>query len=236
MRPASGKATRRRHLLGITLAALVLVLAMSMALSEITNAIVSGDMSSEGTDLASTEIADESNTETTYEQVTEEPSRYSFASSQGDSNLQVVPGGEIESRILFYNVDGNRITHITLRVVDAPEDWEVDIDPPLHEQNYEVGGQIINVEENLHSEPTELTFEEIADIPHGTACLTLSDRGYALARVITVTIRAPESAETGTSSDIKIAAAASWLGQNGTATVKQTRDFDFRVTVLPAVV
>ncbi len=53
-----------------------------------------------------------------------QPDKYSFAPAREASSLQIIPGGEARVAIYFYNVDGNRINHITL---------EVDIAPPLHD-------------------------------------------------------------------------------------------------------
>ena len=53
-----------------------------------------------------------------------QPDKYSFAPTQEAPSLQIIPGEEARVAIYFYNVDGNRITHITL---------EMDIAPPLHD-------------------------------------------------------------------------------------------------------
>ncbi len=169
----------------------------------------------------------------TADQVTEEPAKYNLASAQRASSLQVVPGGEAKGALCFYNVDGNRVTHITLEVVQAPKNWEVEIAPPLDEVEVESGGQVISVTENLYAEPTELSPEPIEDVPEGMVCLTLSNRGYALAKVVSIIIRVPESEEVGTEGDIKIVAVASWLGQTGVAAINQSRHFDFNVKLTP---
>ena len=139
----------------------------------------------------------------------EEPAKYSFASAQGASNLQVIPGEECRGVIYFYNIDGNRITHITLGVAEAPGNWEVEIDPPLHDIEVSFGGQIITVTENLHAEPTELSSEEIGDVPEGMVSLAVPNRGYALAKPAYIIVRVPESEEVGTKGDIEITAVAS---------------------------
>lgn len=171
----------------------------------------------------------------TANQAAEEPARYNFASVQGAGNLRVAPGGEASGQLRFYNVDGNRTTHIALEVVEAPSNWEVVTDPPLHEQEVSLGGDIITVTENLYVEPTEVLSEEIEDVPEGMTSLTLSNKlgpnipGYALAKVVSITIRVPKSCKAGTNGEVRIRAVASWLGQTGTATIGQTRDFRFTV-------
>jgi len=49
-----------------------------------------------------------------------QPVKYSFASAQEASSLQIIPGGETRVAIYFHNVDGNQITHLTLEVIQAP--------------------------------------------------------------------------------------------------------------------
>ena len=165
----------------------------------------------------------------------EEPAKYNFATAQGGSNFQVIPGQEARGAIYFYNVDGNRITHISLEVIEAPSNWEVEIDPPLHEIEVSFGGDIITITENLHAEPTDLSSEEIEDVPEGMICLALPNKlgegipGYALAKVATIIVRVPESDDVGVTGAIKINAVAEWLGQTGAAAIGQTRDFDFSV-------
>jgi len=169
---------------------------------------------------------------TTASEVDEEPARYSFASVQGTSSFQVVPGGEAQGVIRFYNVDGNRVTRITLEVSGEsriPSGWVVEIDPPLHDEEVQFGDQTATVTENLAVEPAGLSSGPIEDVPEGMVCITVPNRGYVLAKVATIIIRVPDSEGTGVTGDIKITAVASWLGQNGVGTINQTRDFDFNV-------
>jgi len=171
----------------------------------------------------------------------DEEAKYSFASAQGASNLQAIPGKEAEPGVIyFYNVDGNRITHVALEVVEAPDNWVVEIDPPLHQQDYSVSGATVTVTENLYVEPTQLSLEEIKDVPSGwDVCLTLPNRGanpgepgYALAKKVTITVHVPKSEKVGTTGSTKILGTGSWLGQTGAASIQQQRDFDYTVTTV----
>jgi hypothetical protein len=166
----------------------------------------------------------------------EEDAKYNFASAQGAKELEVIPGGESEGVIYFYNIDGNRITHITLEVSQAPENWQVEIDPPTHDIEVEVSGMPVTVTENLHAAPSELLLEEPApgDVPEGMVSIKVPTRGYAFASPACIIVRVPESAEIGTTADIIIAAEAEWLGQGGAAAIKPARDFEFSVTVVSA--
>ena len=164
-------------------------------------------------------------------QAQEQP-RYNFASAQGSKEISVTPGGEGKGSIYFYNIDGNRITHISLEVSQAPSGWEVTIEPPLSETQVLVSGLPVTVEENLYVEPSELLAEEPQDIPEGMVSIKIPGRGYALGKVAQVVVSVPETASLGTTGEITIAGEAAWLGQSGSAAIKQARDFDFSVTIV----
>ena len=158
--------------------------------------------------------------------------KYNFASAQGSKHLNVTPGGEGKGVIYFYNIDGTRITHITLELSQAPKNWEVEIQPPQHEIEVEIGGRRVTVTENLHVKPSELLAEEVEDIPEGMVCIAIPGRGYALAKPAYIIVRVPGGEEIGAKGDIPISAAAEWLGQSGAAAIKQARDFEFSVEVV----
>ena len=162
----------------------------------------------------------------------QEEAKYNFASAQGAKEIKVVPGGEGWGVIYFYNIDGNRITHITLDVSQVPDSWDVEIQPPQHEIEVEITGRIVAVTENLHVEPSEVLAEEAEDVPEGMVCITIPTRGYALANPVYIVVRVPDGEEIGTRGDILISAEAAWLGQSGAAAIKQARDFDFSVEVV----
>lgn len=162
----------------------------------------------------------------------DDEARYNFASAQGSKQIEVVPGCEGRGVIYFYNIDGNRITHITLDVSEAPDSWDVEIQPPLDEIEVEIGGTIVTVTENLHVEPSEVLSEEPEDVPEGMVCVTIPSRGYAVAKPAYIIVRVSEGEEIGARRDILISAEAEWLGQTGAAAIKQSRDFDFSVEVV----
>jgi hypothetical protein len=162
----------------------------------------------------------------------QEEGKYNFASAQGSKEIKVVPGDEGWGVIYFYNIDGNRITHITLDVSQAPDSWDVEIQPPRHEIEVEITGRVVTVTENLYVEPSELLSEEAEDVPEGTVCITVSGRGYALAKPAYIIVQVPESEKIGAKGDIVISGEAEWLGQSGATAIKQARDFEFSVEVV----
>jgi hypothetical protein len=162
----------------------------------------------------------------------QEPARYNFASAQGSHEIKVTPDGESPGSIYFYNIDGNQITHIVLEVSQAPANWQVAIQPPLGETQVDIGGQIVTVNENLYIEPSQVLSEKAEDTPSGIVCITIPQRGYALAKEAKIIVRVPGTEKIGTKGDIIISATAQWLGQSGAVAIQQNRDFNFSVEVI----
>lgn len=161
-----------------------------------------------------------------------EPARYSFASAQGDKELRIPPGREGRGNIYFYNIDGNRITHITLGVSKAPAGWDVSIIPSLSETQVLVGALPVTVVENLYVDPSELLADTPQSTPEGMAVIKVPGRGYALGKLAQVVIRVPDAEPPGKTVAISVAAEASWLSESGAVAVRQARDFDFLITVV----
>ena len=162
----------------------------------------------------------------------EDEAKYNFASAQGDKELQIQPGTEGQGSLYFYNIDGNRITHISLAVSRAPDGWDVSIEPPLTQTQVSVSGMPVTVEETLYVEPAELLTQEPRNVPEDMVSIKVPGRGYTLGKCAQVVVAVPESAPLGSTGEIIIAAEAAWLGQGGSVAVKQARDFDFAVTVV----
>lgn len=165
----------------------------------------------------------------------DEEARYNFASAQGPKDLAIVPGEEGKGEIYFYNVDGNRITHINLEVSEAPSGWEVTVEPGRTETKVMVSGMPVTVVENLYVEPSGLLAGEPQNVPADMVSIKVPGRGYALGKLARVAVGVPESESPGATGEIVIAAEASWLGQSGAAAVKQERDFIFTVTVASGI-
>jgi len=161
-----------------------------------------------------------------------EESHYNFASAQGSKQIMVEPGGEGKAVINFYNIDGNRTTHISLDVSQAPANWDIIIQPLQHELKTTIGGMVVTTTENLHVRPSELLSGETEAIPEDMVCIKIPNRGYALAKPAYIIIKVPESEELGSTGDILISAEAEWLGQGGAAAIKQARDFQFIVRLV----
>ena len=121
----------------------------------------------------------------------EEAAKYNFASAQSDKELKIPPGQEGRGKIYFYNIDGNRITHVTLEVSDAPPGWEVNIEPPLTQTQVRVSGMPVTVPENLYVEPSELLTEEPQTVPEGMVSIKVPGRSPRRGDTPRDTVRTP---------------------------------------------
>lgn len=157
---------------------------------------------------------------------------YSFASAQGSASIAVEPGGEGVGLLFFYNIDGNRVTHIGLRLADAPAGALVNIEPAPREVEIDLSGERVVLSENLFVEPGPLLVEPLGPVPEGSACIELAKGRFAIAKVARVLVRVPSNARLGPAGKVKVTAEASWLGQSGAAALKQSRTFEFTVEVV----
>lgn len=161
----------------------------------------------------------------------EKEAKYNFGSAQGAKELTISPGDEISTKLYFYNIFGNRNTHIALSVGDVPENWDVSIEPALHKITVSVSGVSTIIEENLYLRPPSDVADTIPDdIPEGIEYIS-SSVGFIGAKPVLIKIQVPDDEKLGTVAKITIEAVASWLGQSGTAAITQSRSFDYTITV-----
>ncbi len=111
------------------------------------------------------------------------------------AGAEAKPGQEVVVTWNFYNLYGDRITHITLSRISGP-DWDIRYDPPLHEEEYDISGIIINQTENLAMEnnPVVLTIPE--NPPEGISYVKHPNKeGYIPVKQIKIYLKIPEDAE-----------------------------------------
>jgi hypothetical protein len=161
----------------------------------------------------------------------DESARYSFASAQGAKDLKVAPGGEVEGLIYFYNIDGNRITHVKLAASSIPDGWQVEIEPAEHTTEVLVNGAAFRVSENLYVEPSGVMSVAPGSIPAGMVSIKIPNRGYVFAVPAVVVAKVPSSAQAGQMVGITVSAEAIWLSQGGGVAMRQERDFQYNVLV-----
>ena len=163
----------------------------------------------------------------------QEDAKYNFGSAQADKELKVNPGGEIITKLFFYNIYGNRITHINLEVSDFPENWIISLTPEAHDADVNVSGVITTVNENLYVEISE-AFDEIPEnVPEGIEYIS-SSVVYIGANPVEIKIKVPENEKFG-SYTLRIDASAFWLGQEGTAEIQQSRSFDYKIDLVSEI-
>ncbi len=158
---------------------------------------------------------------------------YNYASVQPGKVLNVIPGGEVTTKLLFYNYYGDAITHISLFPISIPDGWILEIIPSVHNDTFDVSGELVTVSENLFVAPEEAYLEKMVE--EGYEYLEVAGvDGYVRAKVVNVIIKVPEDAEVREVFDVKIGSRAAWLGlRSGTISVKQERGFSYQVKIVP---
>ena len=166
-------------------------------------------------------------------QAQEEQAKYNFGTMQAAKELNVNPGAEIITKLYFYNIYGNRATHIKLEIGEAPENWIIELNPSVKSVDYDVAGTITTVDENLYVEVSEAVDEIPSIIPEGIEYIS-SSVGYVGANLIEIKITVPADEEYGTY-DLRVDASAFWLGQLGSVAIQQSRSFDYKINVVSEV-
>ena len=163
----------------------------------------------------------------------QEDAKYNFGSAQADKELKTNPGGEISTKLYFYNIYGNRITHIKLEVSESPENWIIRLTPDVHDAEVDVSGVITTINENLYVEISEAVDEIPENVPEGIEYIS-SSVGYIGAKPVEIKIKVPSDEAYGTY-DLRIDASAFWLGQQGTAEIQQSRSFDYKIDLVSEI-
>ncbi len=161
----------------------------------------------------------------------QEPARFNFGTMQPTRGVVIEPGTEAVETLYFYNIYGNRVTHVRLIVSEAPGSWDVSFEPGAAVQTFEVSGQEVDSLENVFVEPTETVAERPDPAPEGMTYLkTGGIDGWIPAKVVKVKIRVPEDAGLGRYR-VRVDATANWFGTQGVVVSKQARSFDYDVQV-----
>ncbi|MCD6477759.1 MAG: hypothetical protein J7K87_02025 [Candidatus Aenigmarchaeota archaeon] len=159
---------------------------------------------------------------------------YNLGTMQKDKVIEVEPGKSATTKIYFYNIFGNRITHVKLNVEEAPEGWGIEINPELHNVTLNVTGVIIHVEENLYTIPCSMDKDwcptNDTTPREGVEYLTASGvDGKVPAKYVTITVHAPSGTPLWKEYPLKITATANWYGEAGMVALSQQRDFDYTI-------
>jgi hypothetical protein len=159
----------------------------------------------------------------------EDAPNYNFGSMQGALSLSIKPGDEVSTRLYFYNLYGNRPTHIKLNVTSASSGVKVIFSPALEKKDYDVSGEKVSVQENLVVYPSNASQEK----GENTASIEYisSKVGWIASNFVSVTIKAPENAKVGSEFKVKLTGTAFWLGQGGSIALQQQRDFEYSVKI-----
>lgn len=166
--------------------------------------------------------------------VAEDAPKYNFASTTAAGTIQIEPGETLKvPAIYFFNIYGNRITHVTLSLASAPDNLKVRIEPIIHEIQSNISGTIVTSNENLYVSPSQPVKEVPTVIPEGMTYITLSGvEGNIPVKIAYLNITAPKETPLGSKYPVSIKAVGSWFGQSATLAFSQERSFDFTVEII----
>lgn len=161
----------------------------------------------------------------------EEGPKYNFGTTAASGTILLEPGQNMKvPAIYFFNVFGNRITHVSLTLTDYPKGWNVKIEPELHEVQVNISGTIVTSTESLYASPSQAVAEIPEKPDEGTQYITLGGiEGYVPAKTAYLNITAPPGTPLGGSYTISVSAVGSWFGQAANVALSQERSFNFEV-------
>jgi len=111
------------------------------------------------------------------------------------ANANAKPGQTVEVVWNFYNLYGDRTTHVLVSKSEGA-DWEISYEPNLHEAQYEVSGVIEIIEENLFLEKKDVVLKVPDNFSIGEIYLKHpKEEGYIPAKQLKIFIKVPENAE-----------------------------------------
>ncbi|GEM_PF-6477419 len=125
------------------------------------------------------------------------------------------PGDEIEVTWNFYNLYGDRLTHVVVNKIKGP-DWKIRYDPELREQNYEVSGVIEKIRENIAVEKSPIVLEIPESPPEGIDYVKHpNEEGYIPVRPLKIYLSIPDDADLWEEYDFVFEAKGSCVSEPG---------------------
>jgi len=110
-------------------------------------------------------------------------------------NINAKPGQEVMINWNFYNLYGNRITHVVVNKLEGP-DWKIRYDPEIHEAKYDISGVVEKVQENLALENNQVVLEIPYNLQEGINYVKHPNQdGYIPVKTVKIYITIPEDAK-----------------------------------------
>lgn len=145
------------------------------------------------------------------------------------ASAKAIPGQTVVAIWNFYNLYGDRITHVKINQTEGPE-WKITFEPELHTATYEVIGVIQTIEENVAIEPTSIVEEIPETIPEGMDYVKHpKEEGYIPVKPVKIYIEVPENAEIWKDYDFRFEAIGNCFMEPGAAVPGVATQFDLSV-------
>ncbi len=167
-----------------------------------------------------------------------EGGEYNFGTMQAEKFIAVEPGKTAEAKLYFFNVNGNRDTHVSLALSEIPNGFTAELIPAVHNASYNISGIVVETQENLVAKVTPrstLPKQKPESVPEGVEYVTMGGvEGFVPAQVVTIRLTAPADAPLWSTYKLRVSAVAGWfdVGSTGPISVKQVREFIYEVRVV----
>jgi len=143
-------------------------------------------------------------------------------------NANVQPGGTVVVKWNFYNLYGDRTTHVSVSKTGGPN-WKISYEPELHEEQYEVSGVVESIEENLAVEKRDIVPEKGSE--EGWVYLKHpNEKGYILAKELKIYIEVPETTELWKNYKFIFKANGNCFSEPGTVPVSGGAQLEVKIT------
>lgn len=161
----------------------------------------------------------------------EDAPKYNFGTTAAGGMIFIQPGETLKvPAIYFFNIYGNRITHVSLELTSTIKGWDVRIEPELNNVQVNISGTIVNASENLYVVPSQPEKNIPSTLPEGVQYITLGGiEGNIPTKVAYLNITAPPDTPIGGTYTISVKAIGRWFGQAANLALSQERSFDFKV-------
>lgn len=131
---------------------------------------------------------------------------------------QAHPGQTVEIEWNFFNLRGDRPTHVLISKSEGPN-WNIIYSPESELKGYEVSGIIQEIKENFAMPKSEIVSEKPEKLPTGKLDYIVhpnSNKGYILVdEQMKILIEIPENAEIGKQQEFVFEALGSCFGEQG---------------------
>ncbi len=160
----------------------------------------------------------------------------SLGASPLEMSAKAKPGQVVEITWNFFNLRGDRPTHVLVSKISGP-DWKITYEPKPEIKQYEVSGIVTDSEENFAMDKSEIVKEKPVPLPEGKVAYIVhpnSSKGYVLVdKQMKIYIEVPDEVKIGKQEEFVFEAVGKCFGEIGT--VPASLATELKVKIIPTL-